>query len=138
MTPSTTTDTRVGDASPLLKRVFQVDRAISLASAVVLMTFSGAFGNLLGWDTIVVAALGAVLVPFGLALHVIIARRLHTHWLAKATIAADFGWVAASIAVIATLSNDASSAAPWLIGAQALVIADIGLAKIVGLRRSAS
>ncbi len=121
--------------TPILRRVFWVDRVVALTSGVVLIAASSVFGNVLDWPMAVVAALGAALLPYGAFLHWIVAGTRHESAFAKLTLGADVAWVAASTVVFATLSSDASAIAPWLVAGQALVIADIAIAKTVGFMR---
>ena len=120
----------------LLRKTFLIDRAVVFASTVGLVVLSGVIGSLLDWPTWVVAAIGAAFVPYAGLMQWLVAGARFTHPLAMATMVADFGWVVASFLAIVFLSDDASGAAPWVLGLQALVIADIGLAKLVGFRRA--
>lgn len=138
--PSTPGVASMSDAAPapILRRVFSFDRAIALSSGALLIAASSVFGDILDWPTAVVAALGAALLPYGAFLHWIVSGTRHETVWGKLTLGTDIAWVAASVVVFASLSEDASGLAPWLVAGQALVIADVAIAKAIGFLRGRS
>ncbi len=123
------------DRGRLLATVFSFDRAIALGSGVGLIALSSVFARQFDWPVWVVAALGAALIPYGTFLHWVITHDRQAKAPGIATIGTDAAWVIASIVLIVTLSDNATQLAPWLLGAQALMIADVGIAKVIGLRK---
>ena len=120
----------------ILAGVFAVDRALVFSSAAVL-TFGGPLvARLLDWPSLVVIAIGLTLVPYGFLVQTIHSRQAYYSGLARLTALGDGAWVAGSVALILGWPAATSTLGKWFVAIIAAVIAEIGLPKVLGWRRS--
>ena len=142
MTTSATTehpaaDHRAGTLTPtILSRIFALDRFTVSASAATLTFGAIPVARLLDWPTWIVLVIGLGFVPYGWLLHTIVRNRSYHSATARATAVGDALWVMASVAVIVMAADVTSDIGQWIIAAQALLVADIGLVKLIGWSRS--
>ena len=120
----------------ILNRVFALDRLTVGASALALTVGALPIARLLDWSTWIVLAVGLGLAPYGWMLHTIVRDRAYHSPSARLSAVGDALWVLASIAVLVVAPEATSTVGKWIVGAQALMVADIGLLKAVGWRRS--
>ncbi len=138
MTTSTainTPNTATG-GSTILSRIFAVDRLTVSASAAVLTLGAIPIAGLLDWPTWIVLAIGLAFIPYGWTLHTIVRDEAYESAAARLSAVGDALWVAGSAAVILLLPEATSTVGKWIIAAQAVAVADIGLFKMLGWRRS--
>ncbi len=118
----------------LLRRVFAIDRIVCGASAVVVLARAPWVAEVLDWSTAAVAGLGLVLVLNTVLLEVV-HRRVDQHiWLARASVIVDLVFAVGLTAVPLVWST--STVGTWALGATALFVVDVAIAKFVGLRRA--
>ena len=122
----------------LLRRVFEFDRLLAASTAALLVVGSVFIGNVLDWPTLVVAIIGAALVPYAWILHMIVQKGDLGSAPAKLTAGADFAWVIVSVALLIGWPDNTSTAGKWIVGAIALAIGQIGLTKIIGMHKAQS
>ncbi len=131
------TDPGTGTSGPtVLARIFALDRFTVSASAVALTLGASPIAGLLDWPTWIVLAIGVGFIPYGWMLHTIVRSEAYASSAARASAVGDALWVLASLAVIVLAADATSTAGMWIIAAQALMVADIGLIKVIGWRRS--
>lgn len=123
------------DDPTILSRVFIVDRFTVSVSALALTVGAIPIARLLDWPTWIVLSVGIGLIPYAWMLHTVVRNKAFTTAPARLSAVADALWVLASVAVI-VLVDRTSTIGTWLVAAQALMVADIGLLKVVGWRRS--
>lgn len=125
------------DSRSAFARICFADALFSSASAVVLIAASGPIASLLGpsvpqW---LVAAIGICLIPWAL-LHFHLARRsVFSPELARTSMIGDAAWVIVSIAVMIFDAHLLSGMGLVAIGAVALEVAGIGIAKYISTRK---
>ncbi|MDH4280593.1 MAG: hypothetical protein OEZ14_16195 [Acidimicrobiia bacterium] len=118
-----------------LSRIFTFDRFTVSVSALALTVGAIPIASLLDWPTWIVLAVGVGLIPYAWMLHTVVRNKAFATAPARLSAVADALWVLASVAVI-VLVDRTSTIGTWLVAAQALMVADIGLIKVVGWRRS--
>ena len=149
MAPITTTSTSTSSATPtaadaeshfsgatILARIFAFDRITASVSAAVLTLGAIPVARLLDWPTWIVLAVGLGLIPYGWMLHTIVRDRNYNSGTARLSAAGDALWVAASVATIVLASDATSTIGAWIVAVQAMMVADSGIIKVIGWRRS--
>lgn len=132
-----TTNPETGTAGPTtLARVFALDRLTVSISAGALTLGAIPIAGLLDWPTWIVLTIGVALIPYGWLLHTIVRDEAYHSSTARLTAVGDALWVTASAATIALTAGSTSTIGAWIIAAQAVMVADIGLVKVLGRRRS--
>ncbi len=125
----------------LLRTVFTVDRALSAASALASLAAAAPIADWLGWPTWTMVAVGVALAGNTLLLHrvcVLLGRSpdVVPNGLVTASIAVDLGSAAAIVGLLLVAPGATSRPGSWLLGAAAVGIADIGVAKAFGRSRT--
>ncbi len=120
----------------MLARIFAIDRLTVSISAVALTLGAIPIARLLDWPTWIVLAIGIGFIPYAAMLHTIVRDGTYRSAAARLTAVGDLLWVVASVMVIALTNDETSTIGLWVIAAQALMVADIGLVKWLGWRRS--
>lgn len=122
----------------LLPTVFKIDRAMVLGSGLV-FTLGGAFiAEAAGWPTWVAVAVGLSMLPYAILLHRIVASGRFVGRIAKITMEADVAWVLGSLAILGFAGDASTTTGNWIIAVVALAVADVGVAKWIGIRRAVS
>lgn len=135
--PTTATTPGPGTTgSTILARIFAVDRLTVSTSAAALTLGAIPIADLLDWSTRVVLAIGVGLIPYAWLMHTIVRERAYESTAARLTAVGDALWVVASVAAIVLANETTSTVGIWIIAAQAVMVADIGLVKLIGWRRS--
>ncbi len=122
--------------STILARIFALDRLTVSVSAAALTLGAIPIARLLDWPTWIVLAVGLGFIPYGWMLHTIVRNEAYASATARLTAVGDALWVVASAAVIVLAADATSTIGAWIIAAQALMVSDIGVTKVVGWRRS--
>lgn len=138
MNSSTTirkSDTKTTGAT-ILAHVFALDRITVSTSAAVLTVGAIPVARLLDWPTWIVLAIGLGFIPYAWMLHTIVRDETYDSSSARLSAVGDALWVVASAAVIVLAPDATSTIGRWIIAAQALMVADIGLMKALGWRRA--
>lgn len=130
-------DPRTGITShKILPRIFALDRLTVSASASVLTLGAIPIAHLLDWPIWIVLTIGVGLIPYGWMLHTIVRDNAYDSPTARVSAIGDTLWVIASVGAVVLAADATSTIGTWIIAAQALMVADIGLIKLIGWRRS--
>lgn len=136
-TSTTLTNPDIGTAGPtILTRIFALDRLTVSVSAVALTLGSVPIARLLDWPTWIVLAIGVGFIPYAWMLHTVVRDGAHHGASARLSAVGDALWVIASVAAIVLAADVTSTVGQWMIAGQAVMVADIGLIKAIGWRRS--
>jgi hypothetical protein len=124
-----------GAAESRLRTVLRLNGAFSLVTGLVGLAAAGPVADLLGVDASwPIRLVGGGLVPFAAAVAWIAgAPRSALHRWAGAVSAADLGWVAATVVVLA--GGWLSTAGAVILGVIGLVVLDLGLGQLAARRR---
>lgn len=119
-----------------LDRALLANAAFSGASGLVLLVAAGPAGAWLGVpDPWLLRALGGGLVAFGAGLLLLARSDRPKRGLVVAASASDFAWVAGSVVLLAAFPDLLSAAGRAAVAGVAVVVAGLGGAQLVGLRR---
>lgn len=123
-------------APGLLVRALAANAGFSGASGLALLLAARPAGGWLGVaETWILRALGAALLAFGAGLALLARTERPTRGLVLAASASDFAWVAGSAGLVLGLPDLLTPAGNGTVAAVAVVVAGLGTAQIVGLRR---
>lgn len=119
----------------LLRRTLQLDGAIVLASAAAFIGAAGALAGLTGLPAQLILGLGVAFLPYGALLLWAGTRPQIDRRIAWLGIAADDLWIVGSAALLLG-AMPLTSLGWWLTLELAIVVAGLGVAKYIGLRRA--
>jgi hypothetical protein len=122
-------------SSPLLKRVLLVDGLTSLTLGVLLMVAAGVAGKALGLPEGLLRAAGLICLPFGAGVLWLARQGRPPEAAIWAVIAANGGWVAASIVLLVSGWVSPTMLGLVVVIAQAVIVGLFAELQYVGWRR---
>jgi hypothetical protein len=120
----------------LLRRAIQADGAFSVVSGLACLAGAGWLAAQLGVPAAAMYALGAVLIGYAVFLFALAAREPFSRRAVIAALTLDIVWVLDSIVLLASGWLALTTAGWWIVAVAALLVADFGALKYVGLRRN--
>lgn len=134
--PAEPTPNEPGAGNPLvLRRIVAWDRIMSASSAASLLVGAPWIADVFDWSTAAVVTLGVVLVANTVLLHAIHRRAEQDGPLIGLSIGVDLAFAGTLGVVLVAQPDLTSTIGTWLLGATALFVLDVAIAKSVGLRR---
>ena len=115
----------------------RLDAVVTAANGAAYLAVAGPLADLLGYDALLLRALGAALLAYAAAVWLVAAARPIARPAAVVIVALNIGWAIGCVgAALAGLGSPTAAGAVWTI-AQALVVAGFAELQITGLRRAA-
>lgn len=124
-----------GVALPSLRAALALDAAASGVAGAVMLAGAGMLAPLLGLPATLLAAAGAVLLPFALAVGLLARRVAPPRGLAWAVVAVNEAWVVASVVLLLGPWVAPSALGVAFVLAQAGVVAVFAVLQALALRR---
>lgn len=121
--------------SSWLRRAVQADGAFSALSGAACIIDAGWLAAQLGVPSIAMVVLGVVLIGYAALLFAVAAREPISRRLVVAALALDAMWVLDSAVLLAGGWLALTPAGWWIVVVVALLVADFGVLKYIGLRR---
>lgn len=121
-----------------IRTALKANAAFCASGGLVALGGAWVLSDPLGVPAPVLAAVGAVLIPYAALLLVWSRRRPFRRLEGWMAVAGDLAWVIGSALILGLGPGSLTTAGVWVVGLVGLVVLDFALAQIIGLRRLGS
>lgn len=133
---STATISASSDRSGLLRKGIAFDGVFAGATGLILLIGAGSLADVFGLSPLFLRTVGAVLIPYSIALFLLAPTAEHRRSIVWIIIGGNISWTIASGALLLTGWIDPTTAGVVFIVSQAVIVAGFAEVQFFGLRRA--